>query len=338
MIFQGIEICCPACRRDLQSSGNLLRCVSCQRQFPIIAGIPDLRLFADPYIDMDADRAKGMKVAEQAEKGSFADLLDFYYGITDVVPPEHARLYKRGLMAAADRARDALNAWEPPESTTPDTDLLEVGCGTGPLLLAARKRYRRVVGVDIAFRWLCVARKRLEEAGVTDIPLICACAEALPFPHPMFDRAVFDSSLEVVENQQTTLREARRVLRPRARVFISTPNRFSLGPDPHIGVLAGGWWPKRWLDAWAVKHNAVPPKRKLLSARSLGRLLEGAGFNQVRISIPKISQAQRSRLPGSLQWMIDGYHVAAKLPITRQMLMGIGPLLEASAVREGSAR
>ena len=47
---------------------------------------------------------------------------------------------------------------------------LDLGCGTAPLSIAATKRYKVVAGVDIAFRWLVVAKKRVAEMGRTTIP------------------------------------------------------------------------------------------------------------------------------------------------------------------------
>ncbi|MGH2396602.1 MAG: hypothetical protein ACRDFW_06350, partial [bacterium] len=107
MIFRGIEICCPHCQGNLQETGSreaALRCVSCTQRFPILLGIPDLRVFPDPYIQAEPDRAKGLQVAARLVDLSFAELIDFYYSITPAVPPHHARQYTRGLMAGVGRA------------------------------------------------------------------------------------------------------------------------------------------------------------------------------------------------------------------------------------------
>ena len=45
--------------------------------------------------------------------------------------------------------------------------ILEVGCGSGGLLAAAARSGRSMVGVDIASRWLVVARRRLADRGLT---------------------------------------------------------------------------------------------------------------------------------------------------------------------------
>jgi ubiquinone/menaquinone biosynthesis C-methylase UbiE/uncharacterized protein YbaR (Trm112 family) len=330
MMFRGIEICCPICRGDLTQPNDEIVCTSCSRHFPVIAGIPDLRAFPDPYIDIFADYRKGLTVASRLDQETFSTLVDFYYSITSVVPPQHATQYKRGLMAAVARSEAALGFWEATSRTQAKGRLLEIGCGTAPLLVAAARRGYAAVGVDIAFRWLVVAKKRLMEAGL-DLPLICACAEALPFPEKSFDRVVIDSAIEVVNDQRCALAEAHRVMYPSGWMYLSTPNRFSIGPDPHLGVPAGGYWPQKMLAAFAKRQGAIPPKRNLLSMRSLSRLIKDAGFDPTRIVLPRIADAQRNRFGIAFRTLIDCYGIAQQLPLTRQFLFLAGPLLNAVA-------
>jgi SAM-dependent methyltransferase len=214
MNFQGIEISCPHCRGELERvREDLIRCSGCARESPVILGIPDLRVFPDPYIGIEEDRAKARRLAEKFDELDFEGFVHYYYSQTTVVPPHHARLYTRGLLAASARAGDWLQAWESVGGQRGKADaLLDVGCGTAPILVAAAG-YRQRVGVDIAFRWLIVGKKRLAEAGV-ECPLICACAEALPFAEASFDRAIADSALEHLRDQPRALAEIHRVLRP----------------------------------------------------------------------------------------------------------------------------
>lgn len=330
MKFRGVEICCPVCREDIAESGGDFECRGCGRRFPVICGIPDLRVFPDPYIGLEADRKKGELLSSRLDQETFSSLIDFYYSNTSVVPPQHARLYKRGLMAAPARAASSLESWERTSGTQPGGRLLEIGCGTGALLVEAARRGYRPVGVDIAFRWLMVGKKRLAEAGL-DLPLICACAEALPFPEKRFDCVAIDSAIEVVADQSRAIGEAYRVLEPDGRLFVSTPNRFSLGPDPHLGVPAGGFWPKSLLAKVARRQGAIPPKRNLLWARSLARLIRAAGFSSARLDLPQIAEAQLRDLSGALRAGVGLYRAAQKLPLTRPGLFLVGPLLYATA-------
>jgi len=332
MDFKGVDICCPHCRGELQQpGGGQLVCLGCTRRFPIVLEIPDLRVFPDPYIGFAEERAKVQKLAAGYPHFDFEGFIDFYYSITSVVPPQHAQMYKRGLLAGVDRARAWLEAWEAAAGGRVEHGgaLLEIGCGTAPLLAAAGG-YAPRCGVDIALRWLVVAKKRLEHAGV-DLPLICACAEALPFREPQFDRVVLDSALEHVKDQAKTLVEARRVLRSGGALFVATPNRLSVGPDPHTGVWCGSWLPAKWTAAIVRRQGGIPPLRRLLSATQLARLLAEEGFNEIVIFLPKIPAGQRARFSPFLRRLVSLYETGARLQISRQILHRIGPLLQAVA-------
>lgn len=337
MIFKGVQICCPYCKADLHEltrEERTLVCESCRRSFPIVLDIPDLRVFPDPYIDKEADRAKGIKVASRFQDLSFPELIDFYYSVTSVVPSQDARRYTQGLLAGVPRAEASLTSWETSaQSGGAAETLLEIGCGTAPLMVAAAPRYKQVVGVDIAFRWLVVAKKRLAEAGL-DLPLICACAEALPFPDASFDRVVADSTLEHVSDQGKALGQCHRVMKPAGFLFVSTPNRFSLGPDPQVGIWTGSILPERWLAAYVRRQGGIPPKRHLLSARQLSAIIREAGFGSPRVMLPDISSAQRSHFNRGVQVLIDLYQTAKQVPISRQCLQLIGPLLHAVAEKQ----
>ena len=338
MIFKGIEICCPICKDELEHAGTSqewLKCQKCTKQFPIILEIPDLRIFPDPYINFDEDRNKGRLVASRFHDFSFSELVEFYYSITSVVPPHHAKQYTRGLMAAVGRAENALKMWNA-HIKEPDVGrsslLLEIGCGTAPFLVAAAKSSQNMVGIDIAFRWLVVGKKRLAEAGL-DFPLICACAEALPFPDQVFDRVIAESTIEHLQNQGQAVDESRRVLKPGGYFFLSTPNRFSLGPDPHVGILAGGYVPKPWLNAYVKRQGGIPPKRHLLSYFTLSKLLVNGGFSHVFIFLPLVSKAQREQFGKLIRICVDFYNFAMRMPIFRHLLYCIGPLFHAVAQR-----
>src|SRR5262249_10871028 len=159
-------------------------------------------------------------------------------------PLRFAQQYIGGVLTGTARAEARLAIWEaasrartPAGIQSADVkSILDVGCGTAPLMVAFAQQMKRdsakIVGVDIAFRWLVAAKKRLAEAGF-DLPLICACAEALPFPDHAFDRVASESVLENIADQRTMLLEVDRVLKPDGVLFVSTPNQYCPGPDPH---------------------------------------------------------------------------------------------------------
>jgi ubiquinone/menaquinone biosynthesis C-methylase UbiE/uncharacterized protein YbaR (Trm112 family) len=336
MLWRGFELRCPVCKGDLRAEGSSsdeLVCAACAARYPIVLDIPDLRIFPDPFIELEADRAKARRIAERYATSTFEELVDFYYSITPEVPAADRDRFKAALMTGAARGEAALEAWERCSTgQAPDgsAELLEIGCGTGGLLVAAARRYRRVVGVDLAFRWLVVGRKRLEEAGV-DAPMICACAEALPLAPASFDRVVADSAIEHFRDQPRALGEAGRVLKPGGRIFITTPNQFSVGPDPHTGLLLGSWLPKSWTDAYMIRRKARPPVRHLLSMARLSEMLRHAGFEDRRFSPPDVAEERRRRLSRVARMLVSGYRAARRLPGTRELLLLLGPLLSVTA-------
>lgn len=306
--------------------------MGCDREYPILAGIPDLRLWPDPYIGMAEDRAKGETLARECAGRSFLEAVRIYYSVTHAVPPFQARRFERGLAAAAERSRESLARWESLAPADPGTlSLLDIGCGTAPLLVHATGRYRLVAGVDVAFRWLVLARCRLAEAGV-QVPLVCACAEALPFRGALFDRVVADSTLEHLRDGPLAVREVRRVLRPAGAFFVATPNRFSVGPDPHTGLPAGGWLPERVVAAYVRRSGGIPPKRTLYTERSLRRLFREAGLAPVAIYPPSIASAIRERLSGAGRALVAAYNGLLRVPGARTALAWLGPLLHVVAV------
>jgi ubiquinone/menaquinone biosynthesis C-methylase UbiE len=268
----------------------------------------------------------------------FMQAVALYYELTDRVPPFQAQRFARSLAAAVPRSEHSLRTWEREAGAdAKGRSLLDVGCGTAPLLQVAAGRYTRVAGVDVAFRWLVMARKRLEDAGV-EAPLVCACAEALPFPDGSFDRVVADSALEHMTDQPRAVRECARVLADDGWLFAATPNRFSIGPDPHTGLPAGSWLPHRLTATYVRLKGGIPPHRQLLSETSLRRLLADAGLDVSRVFLPDLADAQRAGLGRPLRAAVDAYQLAKRAPIGGALLRRIGPLLHAVAHKPAVAR
>src|SRR5713226_4233669 len=158
-----IPFVCPLCKGALDRAAEAYHCNLCNRVYPVLSGIPDFRILADRYISIEDDRTKGARLFEETRRRSFAEMLDYYYSITPEVPPELARKFTAHALAEVKIAEVTLAAMD---KQGVGGALLDAGCSTGGLVVAAARRFNAVVGVDVAFRWLVVGTARLREAGV----------------------------------------------------------------------------------------------------------------------------------------------------------------------------
>lgn len=330
VVEHAATLACPACRGRLLDCVEGLVCDECGRSFPRVAGLVDLRLESDRYLDLDAERAKAERLHALEPETDLSGLAAAYYAITDDVLDARRDRFLRHI-AGAERRGETLAARLPRTGR-----ILEVGCGTGGLLAPVLRSGRAVSieGVDIASRWLVVARRRLTDRGLRGT-LVAASVERLPYADDQFDAVVADSLLEHLDDPLLALRECRRVLRPGGRLLLWSPNRYTLGTDPHVGLRGVGWLPRAWTVGYLrLRGKAVWPPRTL-SAFEAGRLARQAGLQQVEVDVPEVSEAWARSLPTRQRRAIRVYNAARRLPIARGLLRLMGPLWELSAVKRG---
>lgn len=114
----------------------------------------------------------------------------------------------------------------------PGETVLDVGCGTGTLAIAATRRVGpagKVYGIDASPEMITLARRKAAKAGL-DLIFETATVEALPFPDARFDAVLSTLMLHHLPRpvRQRCAHEARRVLRPGGRLLavdFSTPAR-----------------------------------------------------------------------------------------------------------------
>jgi SAM-dependent methyltransferase len=104
------------------------------------------------------------------------------------------------------------------------TRLLDVGCGTGRLALAAAERFGvRAWGVDQSAAMVAQARAASPSAGGRRVAFRVASADALPFRDGWFDAVTMRLVVHALGARRAdALREAARVLAPGGRLFVWT--------------------------------------------------------------------------------------------------------------------
>jgi SAM-dependent methyltransferase len=88
------------------------------------------------------------------------------------------------------------------------TRLLDVGCGTGLMLVLAEERGALVSGVDVTPGLLAIARERLPAGDLHEAEM-----EQLPFPDRVFDVVLGVNAFQFAGDPVAALREAARVCR-----------------------------------------------------------------------------------------------------------------------------
>lgn len=318
-----MEFVCPRCRRRLRDEPGRYRCPTCPAEYPVVAGIPDFRIQPDPWIDLAADRAKAERVERETVGMDFPAAVRAYWRITPDTPRELADVYIHHVLTAQTRSAEWLDRLPPQPTSGPWLDL---GCGTGDLLAVMLGRDSPAVGVDIALRWLVVARKRPELA---DAPLVCACAEALPFPDAAFARIVALGLLEHCASPDPVCREVRRVLQSGGDFRFRTVNRYTLLREPHVRVWGVGFVPRRladryvrWMTGRGYRHH------RPLSARELRGALRRAGLSRVTVGAASVLPTERDRLGPIGRGATPLYTAVSGLPGLGHALTWVAPLLE----------
>jgi ubiquinone/menaquinone biosynthesis C-methylase UbiE len=105
----------------------------------------------------------------------------------------------------------------------PGEAVLDVGCGTGTLAIAAKRQIGaagKAQGIDASPEMLARAAKKARRAGM-DVAFMQAPAQALPFPDASFDVVLTSVMLHHLPRpgRAQCAREMRRVLRPGGRVL-----------------------------------------------------------------------------------------------------------------------
>jgi ubiquinone/menaquinone biosynthesis C-methylase UbiE len=157
------------------------------------------------------------------------------------------------------------------------TDLLDCGCGTGPMisLLYEEDPTRHYTGIDITPRMIEVARAK-ELPGVTWVVGDC---ENLPFEDDAFDAVICSNSFHHYPNPQKFFDSVQRVLRPGGRLILQDYT----APGPVL---------------WLMNHTEMPLANLIghgdVGAYSLDEVRGFCGKSGLRVE--KLERGKKFRL------------------------------------------
>lgn len=130
--------------------------------------------------------------------------------------------------------------------------VLDLGCGTGTLMLMLKQRHpeARIVGLDGDDLIVSLAREKLRRSSV-EVSLAVALADAAPFAAAQFDRVLTTLVLHHLdsETKKRALKEAFRVLRPGGELHIADWGR------PHNALMRPMSTLVRAFDGYGVTRD-----------------------------------------------------------------------------------
>ena len=326
---------CPNCGSIPVGGPRAWTCPGCGAAYRGLRGIIDLRTGEDDFLSNADDWEYASRLDDDFDRLDFRGLLDRYFDLSPEIPSVLRRRQVTHILTAPGRVRGWLDALGPMADPGP---LLDLGCGSGSFLAAVGPSKGDVAGVDIAMRWLIVARKRLDEEGLARVPLACGCAERLPFADRTFAGVVAGDVIEHVADQAATLLEAHRVLRGGGRLFLASPNRFSLAPEPHVQVWGVGFLPRSWM----VDYVRWASGRDFRAIRTLGhgewrRLIGRSPFKRSRIEAPGLPRGDLDHFGPLKRRAGLAYNRAVASRLGQAAARAFGPLFHVVCERAADA-
>ncbi len=327
-----VALICPFCHSPLVETDEGLRCDDCGRSYGRSCGIADLRLsYSGSYVSRESD----VEIAHALHAAAgldLAGLLREHWRLTDA-PEDLATRFVSGDLAAHAKSEDvaAMLAVVASDVLAPGARVLELGCGTAALAAAVARRGADVVASDIGLRWLVLAAQRFRDEGVSGASLVCCSAESAPFADGSFDLVVASDVIEHVNDIDAFVAGCARLLRPGGLLFLATPNRYSLGLEPHVRLPALGYLPRPLaVRAARAMRDADYSHVRLLSARGLRRLLVQHKL-QATIVAPEVSAATVSSYRGLERGLVLAYNRVRRLRPVHSGLLAVGPFFHVFA-------
>ena len=214
----------------------------------------------------------------------FATIADRYDFITVVLSYGQDRRWKRRLVDLA--------------APRPNVRALDLATGTGDIAFALADRGTRVVGLDITFRMIELARGKADVARpfqgrgrgpkrpALQPRFLVGDMAALPFPAGSFDIVTTGYGLRNVPDLETAIEEIRRVLAQGGQLLSLDFNRPTnrLVRSVYLAYLTAvgaalGWLLHRDPDTYRYIPASI---RQYPGAEAVARALESRGFTGVR--------------------------------------------------------
>lgn len=173
--------------------------------------------------------------------------------------------------------------------------LLDIGCGYGSFVLAARNRGIDAIGIDMAPFEIEFARARLRSERPLDNPdyvYIEGSGLDLPFQSKKFDVVTLWNILEHIPDERQLILEVSRVLRNGGRVYIVCPNYAAFRTEAHYHLFWPSLLPRKAASIYLILRGRNPAFfESSIFYRTNWRVLRVLfenGFHPYNMNLPKL--------------------------------------------------
>ncbi|MBU0754132.1 MAG: class I SAM-dependent methyltransferase [Planctomycetes bacterium] len=151
--------------------------------------------------------------------------------------------------------------------TDEETQVLDLGCGTGVMIEALSSRFSSILGLDASMEMMTAVNRNPGNAPKPPIKLIQGDIEALPFENESLERVVCRSILHHAGSLERSLQEVHRVLKPRGKLIVAEP--MNDNPLPRMA---------RWIVRHGKSYGKIHTIDKAFMAPHLKAKMREAGF------------------------------------------------------------
>ena len=156
------------------------------------------------------------------------------------------------------------------EYFTPDSNVLEFGCGTGSTAILHAPFVRHIDAIDVSSEMIRIAKDKLAPAGIENVTFSVADMDGFEVAPESYDAVLGLNILHLLDDRMAAMREVYKALKPGAHFISSTACLrekliFTL-IDPLFSLMNA-------LGRW--------PQVSRISAKRLQRDMEEVGFKTV---------------------------------------------------------
>lgn len=188
-------LCCPICHGNLLDKLKYLQCSTCSKEFPLMDGIPDMRVYESPAHSSEFNKHQAVYESElhdEEAESNYEKAVIEVYGV---------------------KTRLMVENWACEIDKTHTQTVLDYGCGTGQVSRVMAHHVQPLFAFDISEKSL---RRNIRDNGVLGV---LANSLYLPFKNGVFDIVCINGVLHHIVDLERAICELARI--SAGSVFVS---------------------------------------------------------------------------------------------------------------------